>query len=51
MVEETNRLARLVKERFEWAKLDQNSFVLEKETIDLVELFTRTEFELIFKGG
>jgi len=46
IVDETNRLANLVKELFELAKLDQNSFLIEKESIYLEEFFTKTEQKL-----
>lgn len=51
IVEETNRLTHLVKELFELAKLDQNSFMIEKESINLNEYFTKTEqkFSPIFQ--
>ena len=51
IVDETDRLTLLVKELFELAKLDQNVFVIEKETIDLNEFFTKTEqkFSPIFQ--
>ena len=51
IVDETNRLTHLVKELFELAKLDQNVFVIEKETIDLNEFFTKIEqkFSPIFQ--
>jgi signal transduction histidine kinase len=51
IVEETNRLTLLVKELFELAKLDQNVFVIEKETIHLNEFFTKTKqkFSPIFQ--
>ncbi|MCQ6274560.1 HAMP domain-containing protein [Bacillus sp. V3B] len=43
IVEETNQLAHLIKELFELAKLDQNSFDIEKESIDLHPFLTRLE--------
>ncbi|WP_394237548.1 ATP-binding protein [Niallia oryzisoli] len=43
IVEETNRLATLIKELFELAKLDQNSFIIEKEMIDLNKFFTKID--------
>ena len=51
IVEETNRLTHLVKELFELAKLDQNSFMILKESINLNEYFTKTEqkFSPIFQ--
>jgi signal transduction histidine kinase len=51
IVEETNRLANLIKELFELAKLDQNSFDIEKESIDLNQFLTKVEekFSPIFQ--
>jgi signal transduction histidine kinase len=51
IVEETNRLANLIKELFELAKLDQNSFDIEKESIDLNQFLTKIEekFSPIFQ--
>ena len=51
IVEETNRLTLLVKELLELAKLDQNVFMIEKETINLNEYFTKTKqkFSPIFQ--
>lgn len=43
IVEETNRLANLIKELFDLAKLDQNSFIIEKETINLNQFFAKME--------
>ena len=43
IVEETNRLANLIKELFDLAKLDQNSFIIEKETINLNQFFAKVE--------
>lgn len=51
IVEETNRLSNLIKELFELAKLDQNSFKIEKELMDLNVFFTKIEqkFSPIFE--
>lgn len=47
IVEETNRLANLIQELFELAKLDQNSFDIEKESINLNHFLTRIEEKLL----
>ena len=47
IVEETNRLAHLVKELFELAKLDQNSFIIEKESINLNEYFHKNGAKIL----
>ena len=46
IVEETNRLSELIKDLFELAKIDQNTFVIHKELIDLSNLFTNIEQKL-----
>ncbi len=46
IVDESNRLSRLIKELFELAKLDQNSFVIQKERIDLVHYMNKMEEKL-----
>lgn len=43
IVDETNRLSSLIKELFELAKMDQNTFVIEKEPILLPKFFTKIE--------
>ena len=43
IVDETNRLATLIKELFDLAKLDQNAFVIEKEPIELSQFFIKIE--------
>ncbi|MBB6447701.1 sensor histidine kinase [Bacillus benzoevorans] len=46
IVDESNRLSRLIKELFELAKIDQNSFVIQKERIDLVHFMNKMEEKL-----
>ncbi|MED3573705.1 sensor histidine kinase [Cytobacillus praedii] len=46
IVEETNRLSELIKELFNLAKIDQNSFVIHKERIDLKPFFKKMEQKL-----
>ncbi|WP_141432556.1 ATP-binding protein [Bacillus sp. 03113] len=46
IVEETNRLSDLVKELFDLAKIDQNSFIIQEKRIDLKEFMTRIEQKL-----
>ena len=46
ILEETNRLSRLIKELFELAKIDQNSFVIQKEKIDLTNFLMNTAEKL-----
>ena len=46
IVAETNRLSQLIKELFELAKIDQNSFVIKKERIDLAHYLERLEQKL-----
>ena len=43
IVEESDRLAKLIKELFDLAKMDQNTFVIEKESINLNDFFTKIE--------
>ena len=43
IVEESDRLAKLIKELFDLAKMDQNTFVIEKECINLNDFFTKIE--------
>lgn len=51
IVEETTRLSTLVKELFDLAKLDQNTFAIEKESINIHPFFTKIEekFSPIFE--
>jgi signal transduction histidine kinase len=42
IVEESNRLSRLIKELFELAKIDQNSFIIQKEQINLKQFMEKT---------
>jgi len=37
IIEETNRLSHLIKELFDLAKMDENSFIIEKECLQLNE--------------
>ncbi|WP_019153606.1 sensor histidine kinase, partial [Robertmurraya massiliosenegalensis] len=46
IAEETNRLSVLIKELFDLAKMDQNTFVIHKETIDLNLFFKKMEQKL-----
>jgi signal transduction histidine kinase len=46
ILEETNRLSVLIKELFELAKFDQNTFVIQKKRIDLQEFLTKIELKL-----
>lgn len=46
IVDETNRLSDLIKELFELAKYDKNSFEIQKEPIDLNQFFKRIEQKL-----
>lgn len=46
ILEESNRLSRLIKELFDLAKLDKNSFVIEKEFMKLNDFFTKIEQKL-----
>ena len=43
IVDESDRLAKLIKELFELAKIDQNTFIIEKESINLNEFFTKMD--------
>ena len=43
IVDESDRLAKLIKELFELAKIDQNSFIIEKELINLNQFFTKMD--------
>ncbi|WP_428910166.1 sensor histidine kinase [Niallia sp. Krafla_26] len=43
IVEESDRLAKLIKELFELAKMDQNTFIIEKEIINLNGFFTKMD--------
>ncbi|WP_338473208.1 HAMP domain-containing sensor histidine kinase [Niallia sp. XMNu-256] len=43
IVEESDRLAKLIKELFELAKMDQHTFIIEKEPINLYEFFTKVD--------
>ena len=42
-MEESDRLAKLIKELFDLAKMDRNTFVIEKEWINLNDFFTKIE--------
>lgn len=46
IVEETNRLSGLIKELFDLAKMDQNTFAIQKEFINLNEFFIKIEQKL-----
>ena len=46
ILDETNRLSQLIKELFELAKIDQNSFDIQKTTVDLTEFFIKIEQKL-----
>lgn len=46
IVEETNRLSELIKELFDLAKIDQNSFVIQEDNIDLHKFFSKIEEKL-----
>lgn len=41
IVQETNRLSNLIKDLFELAKIDQNTFAIQKEPIDLKHYFSQ----------
>lgn len=45
ILEETNRLSRLIKDLFDLAKMDENSFVIEKQNLDL------QAFLLVLRGN
>lgn len=46
IIEETNRLSRLIKDLFDLAKMDENSFVIEKHCLHLDSFFTSIEEKL-----
>lgn len=46
IIEETNRLSRLIKDLFDLAKMDENSFVIEKQCLHLNLFFTSLEEKL-----
>ncbi|MEY2363072.1 ATP-binding protein [Lysinibacillus capsici] len=46
IIEETNRLSRLIKDLFDLAKMDENSFVIEKHCLHLEPFFTSIEEKL-----
>ena len=46
IIEETNRLSRLIKNLFDLAKLDENSFVIEKEQLDMKEFLANIETKI-----
>lgn len=46
IVDESNRLSQLIKELFNLAKMDQNSFVIHKERIDLNQFFKKIKQRL-----
>ncbi|WP_155593717.1 sensor histidine kinase [Lysinibacillus cavernae] len=46
IIEETNRLSRLIKDLFDLAKMDENSFIIEKQSLDLNTFFTSIEAKL-----
>ncbi|WP_445478554.1 ATP-binding protein [Lysinibacillus irui] len=46
IIEETNRLSRLIKDLFDLAKMDENSFVIEKQCIQLHSFITSMEEKL-----
>jgi signal transduction histidine kinase len=46
ILEETTRLSELIKELFELAKFDQNTFVIQKQRIDLSEFFLKVKEKL-----
>lgn len=43
IIEETNRLSRLIKDLFDLAKMDENSFVIEQQNVHLNSFFTNIE--------
>lgn len=43
IVEETNRLSELIKDLFELAKMDQNTFIIQRERIELSHFFRKIE--------
>ncbi|KPN96602.1 HAMP domain-containing sensor histidine kinase [Lysinibacillus sp. ZYM-1] len=46
ILEETNRLSRLIKDLFDLAKMDENSFVIEKQSLSLHAFFISIEAKL-----
>ncbi|MDM5250487.1 HAMP domain-containing sensor histidine kinase [Lysinibacillus sp. G4S2] len=46
IIEETNRLSRLIKDLFDLAKMDENSFVIDKEYLHLDEFLVNIEAKL-----
>lgn len=46
IIEETNRLSRLIKDLFDLAKMDENSFVIEQQNVHLNSFFTNIEKKL-----
>jgi signal transduction histidine kinase len=46
ILEETTRLSELIKELFELAKFDQNTFVIQKQRIELCEFLSKVEQKL-----
>ncbi|WP_107951393.1 HAMP domain-containing sensor histidine kinase [Lysinibacillus parviboronicapiens] len=46
IIEETNRLARLIRDLFDLAKMDENSFIVTKEPLDMTEFFANIEVKL-----
>ena len=46
IIEETNRLSRLIKDLFDLAKMDENAFVINKECLQLDELVASIEAKL-----
>ncbi|MGE7093464.1 ATP-binding protein [Lysinibacillus sp. NPDC048646] len=46
IIEETNRLARLISDLFDLAKMDENSFVVAKERLNMTEFFSNIETKL-----
>ncbi|MGE7915544.1 ATP-binding protein [Lysinibacillus xylanilyticus] len=46
IIEETNRLSRLIKDLFDLAKMDENSFVIDKESLHLDKFLVNIETKL-----
>lgn len=46
IIEETNRLSRLIKDLFDLAKMDENSFVIDKESLHLDKFLDNIETKL-----
>ena len=46
IIEETNRLSRLIKDLFDLAKMDENSFVIDKENLHLDKFLANIETKL-----